>query len=208
MKYSEYLQQNRGTFWSSPQAKYINSKRAGKSLAIELGIPVPRTFPMLPDNVMIKPDNGHSGKLCRSFLKAEDWICEERIVHDHEFRLFVFGRKVVMLQIDKSSEQPDGVKIIGQSYYKYPVWERLDIDSNLRKIPSLNIDVEPPICLPTMVDHSLRLAERFTLPLRVDWFVNPEGKPVFNEMCVTPGLVVAGRITEAGDTWLGSFLAV
>lgn len=35
-------------------------------------------------------------------------------------------------------------------------------------------------CLLTMVEHSLRLAEKFKLPLRVDWFVNTVAKPVIN----------------------------
>ncbi|WP_339733798.1 ATP-grasp fold amidoligase family protein [uncultured Gimesia sp.] len=194
--------------WNSPLGEVIMSKHTSKEFARSLNLPslrTPQTY-KLKSNSILKPDRDCGGRRVRVIQKNEDWIYEELIPHDKDYRLFAFGGRVVMLQIDICKETPNGMQITEYNYKRYPDWKTLDLDKSLTENPSLIFEAEPPVCLPEMVATAEEISYHFPVPVRVDFFIDDQGHPVYNEMSITPGLVKDGRITDEGDLWLGSFL--
>tara|TARA_R110002167_G_C12706462_1_gene654754 strand:- start:2546 stop:5566 length:3021 start_codon:yes stop_codon:yes gene_type:complete len=194
--------------WDSLLGEVIMSKHASKEFVRSLnltGVKFPQTY-KLKSNSVLKPDRDCGGRRIRMIQNSEDWIYEELISHDKDYRLYTFSGRVVMLQIDTCKEMKNGMHKTGYVYKRYPDWKTLEIDKKLQENSSLQIEAEPPACLSQMVSTAEEISYRFPIPVRVDFFVDNQGCPVYNEMSVTPGLVKDGRITEEGDVWLGSFL--
>lgn len=207
MKYSEYLEQHKRKFWSTCEGKVAVSKHLCKTMAQALKIPVPKTYE-LPANSFFKPDRKWGGKGCQEILDPSDFILEERIEHDYDYRAFVVGGKVRLFQVDASKQGEGCYLITGQSYYRWSDWVKLDADTTLHGNPVRSISVDKPseLQVDKMVEYAERLGSQFSLPMRVDFMIDPSGKVYFNELCATPGLIVNNRVTEEVDEWLGSFI--
>lgn len=208
-RYSTFLKDNSTKpTWNSPLGEVIMSKHASKEFVRSLNLPgvrFPQTYKLKSKSVL-KPDRDCGGRRVRMIQNSEDWIYEELISHDKDYRLYAFGGRVVMLQIDTCKEMPNGIHKTGYVYKRYPDWKTLCIDKGLKESRSLQIEAEPPGCLPEMVATAEEISYQFPVPVRVDFFIDEKRCPVYNEMSITPGLVKDGRITKEGDLWLGSFL--
>lgn len=204
MKYSEHLEQYKRTFWRTCEGRVAVSKHLSKALAQNLGIPTPKTYE-LPANSFFKPDRNWGGRGCQEILDPANHILEERIDHLFDFKVFVIGGKVRMIQVD-TAEQGDGkYTITGQSYYRWPDWSQLDADKNLTESKAISVDA-PPANIGTVVRYAEMFGPLFSLPIRVDFMIDRMGQVYFNELCATPGLIVSGRVTDEADEWLGSFI--
>lgn len=204
MKYSEHLEQHKRPFWLTCEGSVAVSKHLAKALAASMGIPVPKTYE-LPPNSFFKPDRKWGGRGCQEVINPADYILEERIDHQFDFKVFVIGNKVRMIQVD-TAEQGDGKYVItGQSYYRWPDWTSVDADKNLKPDTAIVLDA-PPECINQIIRYAERFGPLFSLPMRVDFMVSKSGEVYFNELCATPGLIVSGRVTDEVDAWLGSFI--
>lgn len=206
MKYSEFIEQHKRSFWKSAEGKVVGSKRLAKALASSMGIPVPKTYD-LPANSFFKPDRLWGGQKCQSIIDPADWILEERIEHKYDYRAFVIAGQVRMIQVD-TAEQGEGKFIItGQSYYRWPDWVRLNADKDLNTGSVKELEIEtPPAQIDQIVSYAEKFGPMFALPIRVDFMTDVSGRVVFNELCATPGFIVNRRVTDEVDEWLGSFI--
>lgn len=197
MKYSEYIATHRDNFWKSDAAKYINDKREGKKLARKLGLECPKDYL----NVVVKPTNSYGGRGVQMLPECENLMCEEYIPHNFDFRLYTFWDKCPFVQIDKSYQSDSRTIIHDYSYWEIDNWNRIYIDKTEK---NREVHMDKPVYFDIMLQKALEFTKYFSLPVRVDFFALDD-KFIFNEFCVTPGLVVTNRITNEADEWLGSF---
>lgn len=200
-KFSDYLKKEVKAWWSTDQSKYALSKRACKELARELGLRVPRDFPLPDVPVVLKPDKGCGGSRVRVNLTSEDWLVEEYIPHEFMYRFHVLGGQVRMVATSRQEDRGGSYPVVARGYYTYPDWQPLVFLK-----AGTNLEVPPPPNIEHLGELARRVAWKIDVPTRVDFLIGPDGEPVFNEITVTPGLVKDGYINEHGDKWLGSWL--
>ena len=199
--YDRYIRNLAGRMKKQDWWSFIADKNKGKELVESLGVPAPRTFE-LPFDAVIKPKRSHSAKNIFIFDEHEKWVAEELLRDEdggeliRDFRWYFFGDQARMVHVSRVGTDP---KTSG--YYTWPDWKGVEIDS---KRPWL--ECEAPTCVKEMHDYAQRIARQFPVPIRVDMYATTRG-PVFGELCVSPGLVVGKRLTEAGNDMLSGWLA-
>lgn len=206
MLYSEYVADLRTWFWKSPHAPLIKDKRRNKQLARSLGLRVPRDIEPPGNQFVVKPRSGCGGKNVTLVPDAGAWLCEELIVDEdgscppRTFDWYVIGGVPRFVQVHRGAVG----KAFPSGYYLWPGWEPIrDLDEK-----SIWIDSTEPACSKEMAAAAVLLDMQFpeNVHVRVDFFAAADGL-VFNELCVTPGLVTSrGRLSSHWDRLIGTWL--
>lgn len=217
MLYSEYVTDLNSWFWHSEWADIVRDKSQSKALARQLGLHVPREYPIphprcgtvqgTPDyaeQFVLKPKRGHSSQGVAVVVNPTDWLCEEVVtdidggVPPRNYQFHVFNGVAQLVQVHRGAV--DGRFPSG--WYTWPEWDPLrDLDRG----PWINH--QRPDCGDEMAAAAILVDTQFppNVHVRTDLFWTAYG-PVFSELCVTPGLAVGKRITPEGDRLLGSWL--
>jgi hypothetical protein len=214
---SNYIHYLNTWFWKSPSAKFIHNKRCSKNLAKSLGIKVPEEIKQ-PKPYVFKPVGEHSAKNV-FFVKDDNYIIEELILdingnYANSMNFYVFTNEIKFIQTTEILEMlkdKSCFKERAYGYYLYPNWERFPLD----KISVWNETNKPEI-INEMATSAIKLANAFNKEnakyhyppvklIRID-FLYTINDYFFGELCVTPGLIIAKRITKEADAKLGKWL--
>ena len=125
--YNQSIKNLAGWFWDTKFKKLITDKRHSKALAMANGVRVPQ-YVEVPPSFVVKPISGsssegvvliHNGRDARSgrpLLFESLVIGEDGQVPALNWRWFVFGGSVKMVQVD------DGASATSRGYYSWPDW--------------------------------------------------------------------------------------
>ncbi|HRQ89513.1 MAG TPA: class I SAM-dependent methyltransferase, partial [Bacteroidia bacterium] len=214
MTYTDYVKSLfDSNWWTTPEAKWVSSKRSGKELAGRLGIPVARMLgPAGP--CVIKPDRGWGGQGVELIRDPGKWIIEE-IVTDkdgqappRDFRWYVFHGKAVIVEVCRHA-RPETVRGLTECrYYWVSDYNRADIDH----VHSVINQGEKPMdldrsTLAEMKEVAEKVASQFQQlkAVRIDLYCSSAGI-LFSELCASPGLVMGKWIRPEWDLHLGTLI--
>lgn len=206
MLYSEYVEDLRSWFWKQSYSGLVRDKRQNKALARSLGLRVPRDLDPPADRFVVKPRSGCGGQNVTLVPDASAWLCEELVIDEdgscppRTFDWYVIGGVPRFVQVHRGAIG----KAFPSGYYRWPGWEPItDMDQR-----SEWIDSTEPACSAEMAAAAVLMDSQFPehIHVRVDFFAASDGL-VFNELCVTPGLVTSrGRLSPRWDRRLGGWL--
>lgn len=214
MTYTDYVKSLFDSkWWTTPEARWVSSKRSGKELAGRLGIPAARVIgPAGP--CVIKPDRGWGGRGVELVRDPDKWIIEELVTDvdglapPRDFRWYVFHGEAVIVEVSRHA-RPESVRGLTECrYYWVQDYSRADIDF-AQHMPGQKpkaIDADHSI-LAEMKEIAEKVARQFARlkAVRVDLYWTDSGI-LFSELCASPGLVIGKWLRPEWDLYLGSLI--